>query len=90
MQKTVLITGSQGFIGSYVCNELLEKGYRVIGVDNFSKYGKVTRKHDKHVNFILVTANCSKKEFLEKVSDYKFDFIIFRDQELMSIFIQKS
>jgi len=76
MQKTVLITGSQGFIGSYVCSDLLDKGYRVIGVDNFSKYGKVTRKHDKHVNFILVTANCSKKEFLEKVSNYKFDFII--------------
>ena len=29
----VLITGSQGFIGSYLCNEFLNQGYEVIGVD---------------------------------------------------------
>ena len=33
--KRVLVTGSQGFIGSYVCNELLQNNYHVIGVDNF-------------------------------------------------------
>jgi len=38
--KRVLCTGSQGFIGSYLCNELLEKGYEVWGIDNYSKYGK--------------------------------------------------
>ena len=36
--KKILITGSQGFIGSYICNELLTNGYKVIGVDNYSKY----------------------------------------------------
>ena len=35
----VLITGSQGFIGSYLCNEFLNQGYEVIGVDNYAKYG---------------------------------------------------
>jgi len=45
---TVLVTGSQGFIGSYVCGELLGNDYEVIGVDNFSKYGKVVRSHDNH------------------------------------------
>ena len=49
----VLITGSQGFIGSYVCEELLSHGYEVIGVDNYSKYGKVVRHHDTHPNFIV-------------------------------------
>lgn len=52
--KRVLITGSQGFIGSYLTEELLKQGYEVIGVDNFSKYGKLTRPHDKHPNFKLV------------------------------------
>ena len=32
----VILTGSQGFIGSYVCKDLLDKGYEVIGIDNFS------------------------------------------------------
>lgn len=52
--KKVLITGSQGFIGSYLCAEFLEKGYHVIGIDNFSKYGPVTRAHDNHPNFELI------------------------------------
>jgi len=51
--KTVLITGSQGFIGSYLCKEFLHRGYRVIGVDNYSKYGKVKRPHDNHDNFLF-------------------------------------
>ena len=50
----ILITGSQGFIGSYLCAEFLEKGYDVIGVDNFSKYGPLTRPHDDHHNFHLL------------------------------------
>ena len=45
---TVLLTGSQGFIGGYLAKQLLEKGYRVIGVDNYSKYGIVRRAHDDH------------------------------------------
>jgi len=52
--KKVLITGSQGFIGSYLCTEYLDKGYQVVGIDNFSKYGPISRPHDNHVNFELI------------------------------------
>ena len=52
--KKILITGSQGFIGSYLCAEFLRNGYEVVGVDDFSKYGPVTRPHDKHPNFTLL------------------------------------
>jgi len=52
--KKVIVTGSQGFIGSYLCTQLLNKGYIVIGIDNFSKYGKVERPHDLHENFVLL------------------------------------
>lgn len=52
-RKKVVVTGSQGFIGSYLCKELLDKGYEVVGIDNFSKYGKITRPHDSHPNFHL-------------------------------------
>jgi len=49
--KTVLISGSQGFLGGYMCREFLGKGYNVIGIDNYSKYGVVKRDYDNHPNF---------------------------------------
>ena len=58
--KTVVVTGSQGFIGGYLVKELLDKGYKVIGVDNFSKYGTIEREHDNHSNFELVIEDLSK------------------------------
>jgi len=72
----ILVTGSQGFIGSYLCSELLENGYSVIGIDNFSKYGPINRSHDKHQNFELVKMDCSKDSFFELMSDFQFDYII--------------
>ena len=50
----ILITGSQGFIGTYLCAEFLKQGYEVIGVDNFSKYGPVSRPHDNDPKFHLL------------------------------------
>jgi len=58
----ILVTGSQGFIGSYICNELLEQGHTVIGIDNFSKYGKLSRPHDSNSNFTLLTEDITKWE----------------------------
>ena len=34
MTKTILVTGCCGFIGSNMCNFLINKGYKVIGIDN--------------------------------------------------------
>lgn len=34
MTKTILITGCCGFIGSNMCNFLLKKNYKIIGIDN--------------------------------------------------------
>ena len=39
----ILITGSAGFIAGYVVEQLLDAGHEVVGLDNFSKYGKVER-----------------------------------------------
>lgn len=33
---TVIVTGAAGFIGSTMVDRLLERGYKVIGIDNFS------------------------------------------------------
>ncbi len=50
----VLVTGSSGFIGGYVVEELLAKGHTVVGVDNFSKYGPVAKSYDSHPGYTLV------------------------------------
>lgn len=47
----VLVSGSAGFIGGYVVEELLRRGYAVVGVDNYSKYGKVVKSYDDHPDY---------------------------------------
>jgi UDP-glucose 4-epimerase len=53
MEK-VLVTGSAGFIGGYLVEELLRRGYTVVGVDNFSKYGKVAKSYDDHPRYQFI------------------------------------
>jgi len=36
--KTIIVTGSAGFIGSSVCIKLLERGESIIGIDNHNDY----------------------------------------------------
>jgi UDP-glucose 4-epimerase len=72
----VLVTGSQGFIGSYICNELLNNGYEVIGVDNYQKYGELARPHDSHPNFKLYNLNILHPDFQSLVDATAPDFII--------------
>ena len=36
MSKTILVTGGAGYIGSHTCVRLLESGYKVVVLDNFS------------------------------------------------------
>ena len=40
----VLVTGAAGFIGYHVCNQLLDRGDVVAGLDNFSPYYEVSLK----------------------------------------------
>jgi len=68
MQK-VLVTGSAGFIGGYLVEELLNRGYQVVGVDNFSKYGKVTKSYDGHPNYTLVEGDVRDADLMTKLLD---------------------
>ena len=44
MKKKIFITGVAGFIGFSLASELLKKGYKVYGIDNFDKYYSVIYK----------------------------------------------
>jgi len=50
-KQKVLVSGSAGFIGGYVVEELLRRGYAVVGIDNYSKYGKVEKSYDDHPDY---------------------------------------
>ena len=60
----VLITGSSGFIGGYVVEELLSRGYDVVGLDNYSKYGRVTKSYDTHPRYTFVEGNAVDVELM--------------------------
>ena len=44
----ILVTGAAGFINGYLVPELLEAGHEVVGLDDFSKYGRLTKSYDEH------------------------------------------
>lgn len=58
MTSKVLVSGSAGFIGGYVVEELLARGYEVVGIDNHSKYGPTTRTFDDHERYRFVEGDC--------------------------------
>jgi len=66
MEK-VLVSGSAGFISGYVVGELLDRGYEVVGLDNFSKYGKVARSYDSHPRYRLVEGDARDVELLARL-----------------------
>jgi UDP-glucuronate 4-epimerase len=49
--KTVLVTGVAGFIGSNLVKILLDKGYRVVGVDNFDDTYEKSFKEENIASF---------------------------------------
>ena len=56
---TILITGTAGFVGFHLANNLLNKGYRIIGYDGITDYYDVNLKKDRHEilknkNFIVI------------------------------------
>lgn len=45
--KTILVTGAAGFIGFHLCQRLLHRGDKVVGIDNLNDYYDVFLKQDR-------------------------------------------
>jgi dTDP-glucose 4,6-dehydratase len=70
----ILITGGAGFIGSHLCDFLLERDHHVIAVDNLLT-GKVENvSHIRSPNFIFVHYDVTNYLFVDGELDYVLHF----------------
>ncbi len=72
--RRVLVTGGAGFLGSYLCDALLELGSLVTCLDNFATGSKANIDHlVENSNFELIESDVAGFESKEKF-DYIFHF----------------
>jgi UDP-glucose 4-epimerase len=64
----VLVTGTAGFICGYLVEELLAAGHEVVGVDNFSKYGRVAKSYDSNPRYRLVEGDAKDRDLLTELA----------------------
>lgn len=76
----ILVSGCTGYIGSHTCVELLNAGYEIIGLDNFSNSKRVVLDNITKITGKKITfyeGNMLDKSLLEKIfSENKIDFVI--------------
>ena len=64
----VLVTGAAGFISGYLVPELLEAGYEVVGLDNFSKYGPLRKSYDDHPRYTLIEGDAKDANLMTQLA----------------------
>jgi nucleoside-diphosphate-sugar epimerase len=64
----ILVTGAAGFICGYLVPELLERGHEVIGIDNFSKYGRIAKSYDANPRYRFVEGDAKDGELLGELA----------------------
>ncbi len=78
--ETILVTGGAGYIGSHTCLRLLEEGYNLVVVDNYSNSSPESLNRVKKLTgkeFRVYDCDVCDKASLEKVfSENKIDAVI--------------
>jgi UDP-glucuronate 4-epimerase len=75
MQKNILVTGAAGFIGSHLCEQLLNDGWRVTGIDNFDPFYPREQKENNlrtfqdHPAFTFIEGDAGERTTLDKIKD---------------------
>ncbi|OLO42331.1 UDP-glucose 4-epimerase GalE [Alkalihalophilus pseudofirmus] len=76
----ILVTGAAGYIGSHMCVELLEAGYKIIAVDNLSNSKKESLDRVKDLtkkNFPFYQVDLTDRKALEPIfTENKIDAVI--------------
>ena len=72
-ENSVLITGAAGFIGSNLIDRLINKGSRIVGIDNFDPfYSRAIKENNissfkKNKSFIFLEGDLLDTQFLNSV-----------------------
>jgi dTDP-glucose 4,6-dehydratase len=69
-----LVTGAAGFIGSHLCEYLLDRGHSVVGMDNLITGDVTNIEHLTGRDFVLVKHNVTNYIALEGPLDFIFHF----------------
>jgi len=79
----LLVTGSAGFIGSALSIRLLDRGDKVVGIDNHNDYYDIALKearlarHKDHPNYTHIRMNLEDREAMAKLfEDEQFDTVV--------------
>ncbi len=62
-----LVTGAAGFICGYLIQELLDAGHDVVGLDNFSKYGRTEKSYDTNPRYRFIEGDAKNVELLKEL-----------------------
>jgi UDP-glucose 4-epimerase len=69
----ILITGSEGSLAQIVIPYLLKSGHKIVGVDNFARYGLIERKRE----YEFITGDLGDTAVVKSIfAKYKFDVVI--------------
>jgi len=64
----ILVTGAAGFINGYLVPDLLEAGHEVIGLDDFSKYGRLAKSYDHHARYRFVEGDAKDAALMRELA----------------------
>jgi UDP-glucuronate 4-epimerase len=81
--QTILVTGAAGFIGYHLSKQLLDRGDRVIGIDNLNSYYDVTLKESRlkllteRENFTFHKIDLADREEIDRLfALYNFEIVV--------------
>lgn len=63
----ILVTGSAGFVAGYLVDDLLTHGHEVVGIDNYSKYGKIEKSYDNNPHYHFVEGDVKDTKLMKEL-----------------------
>src|SRR3712207_8188180 len=69
---TSVVTGGAGFLGSHLCDALLERGHRVICVDNLETGSLGNIEHIRRPEFTVLQRDIIEPYFIDEPIDFVY------------------